>query len=125
MGPRPTQAAGDWSTYPRLIQASGVDYPKHCCALLIGGLQVDLDVESPVVVARRVVEDLTHPPHVGLPVDDQHCRSSGVGTGAHVVVLIEVAANDVLPALGRPPGAGIQLAEVVPAAPREQLHPAE
>ncbi len=51
------------------VLTSRVDHPYHRNALLVRGLQVDLDVEAPVVVTCGVVEDLPHPPHVGLPVD--------------------------------------------------------
>ena len=73
-----------------LVHAPGVDYAEHRRALLVGGLQVHLDVEAPVVVACRVVQDLPHPPHAGLPIDDQQRRAAGVGADAHVVVLVEV-----------------------------------
>src|SRR5687768_11095943 len=43
---------------PCSVLAAGVDQAQDDGALLVGGLQVDLDVEAPVVVARGVVEDL-------------------------------------------------------------------
>ena len=38
------------SSEGELVQAPGVDYAEHRGALLVGGLQVHLDVEAPVVV---------------------------------------------------------------------------
>ncbi len=86
------------------VLAAGVDEAENRCALLVGCLQIHLHVEAPVVVARRVVQDLPHPPQAGLPVDDLQRRAPGVGACAYVVVLVEVCAADLLPALGRPPG---------------------
>src|SRR5688500_17133214 len=49
-----------------LVLATGVDQPDDGGALLVGRLQVDLDVEAPVMITGRVVEDLPHPPDAGL-----------------------------------------------------------
>src|SRR5689334_7348318 len=61
---------------PRLHEA------EDGVALLVGGVQVDLDLEALVVVAGRVIEDLPHPPQPGPAlVPDQQRGAAGVGAG--------------------------------------------
>src|SRR6476646_7582570 len=105
------------------VQPTGADEPDDRRALLVGGLQVHFYVDAPVMVARRVVQDLSNPPHVGLPVDDQQRWAAGIGGGAHVVVLGEVLIPELYPTVGGPARVGVELTEVVPAPPCEELHP--
>src|SRR3712207_7183626 len=48
---------------PRSVPSAGVDQAEDDGALLVGRLQVDLDVEAPVVVPLGVVEDLRSEEH--------------------------------------------------------------
>src|SRR6478609_250298 len=54
-----------------LIHPPGIDDTDDRRTFLVRGLQVHFDVETPVVVACRVVQNLPDPPLTGLPVDDQ------------------------------------------------------
>src|SRR5688572_95825 len=71
-------------------------------ALFGGGGEVDLGTDPPVVVTRRVVEDLPHPPDLGFLVDEQARGAPGVGAGADLVVLGEVRVER-----GGPAGVGV------------------
>ena len=58
---------------------------------LVGGGQVDLGADAPVVVAGRVVEDLPDRPRVPAARSImQQRRAAGVRAGADLVVLVEV-----------------------------------
>ena len=52
----------------------------------VGGGQIDLGADAPVVVTGRVVEDLAQLPDAFLPsgarVEDDKGRAAGVGAGA-------------------------------------------
>src|SRR5579864_9168693 len=92
---------------------------------LVGGVQVDLRAEAPVVVAGRVVEDLARRPVVPVLLDDQQRGSAGVGTGADLAVGVEVRLQCLGPGVGVPAGLGVQLAQVLVTAQGGQLDPAE
>ena len=70
-GPGERAASGRSWAGARLVQPARVDQPEHGDPLLVGGFEVHLDVEAPVVVARRIVENLPNVPHLGGAVDDQ------------------------------------------------------
>src|SRR3954470_23159166 len=110
----PRRACEAWGGGSSVL-AAGVDEAQHHGPLLVGGLEVDLDVEAPVVVAGRVVQDLPYPPDAGLAlVPDDQRRAAGVRAGAELGVLGEVGLHHLAPPLGVPPGAAVELAEVVP-----------
>src|SRR4051812_37309825 len=67
------RACEAWKRAGSSVLAAGGDEAQHHGPLLVGGLEVALDVEAPVVVAGRVVQDLPYPPDAGLALvpDDQ------------------------------------------------------
>src|SRR5215831_11464106 len=95
------------------LELPDVGDPQHGRARRVRGREVDLGADPPVVVARRVVEDLPHRPAAGLLVDDEHGRTAGVGSGADLVVLGEVGLEGLLPGLRVPAGPAVQLAELL------------
>ena len=64
---------------------------------LVGGGEVDLGGEAPVVVAGRVVEDLPGHPPPGLLVEDQQSRTARVRAGADLGVFLEVGRERLAP----------------------------
>src|SRR3954452_9516909 len=74
-----------------------VGHPDDGGADLVGGGQVDLGGDAPVVVAGRVVEDLADHPALRLRLDDDHVGAAGVGAGADLVEVVEVRLQRVGP----------------------------
>ena len=78
-------------------------HPDHRGALLVGRVEVDLRADPPVVVAGRVVEDLSNPPGsvalLGEHVlgDDQQVRAARVRPGAELAVAVGIVLHGVGP----------------------------
>src|SRR5690606_33169541 len=92
---------------------------------LVGGGQVDLGPDAPVVVAVGVVEDLPHRPGLATLLDDQHGGGAGLRAGAEMVVLVEVVLDGLPPAGGVPAVGPVQLPQFDVGAAGGQLDPAE
>ena len=108
-----------------LERADGGD-PDDGLACVVRAAQIHLGGEPPVVVARRVVEDLAHPPDVRVGVvDDQHRGPASVGARADLAVLGEVGLQGIGPRVRVPARLLVELAELVPPAQRGEFHPAE
>src|SRR5690606_12192796 len=80
---------------------------KHELARVVARREVDARVDVPVVVVRRVVEDLAHLPRDGAARtgdlgDVKELRRAGLWTGPELFVLVEVRVEGLLPARGGP-----------------------
>src|SRR5450756_212502 len=103
---------GSWSSDPgrtawtRWSEPPGVGHEQRDLAALVARRDVYKRQDVPVVVAGGVVEQLADGParSVGAGVlgDDQQRGPAGVGPGAHLVVLVEVRIERVVPAVGIP-----------------------
>src|SRR5215467_16093813 len=102
---------GNWDA--ALLKLADVGDADHGGAGLVGGVQVDLRAEAPVVVAGRVVEDLARRPVVPMLLDDQQPGAAGVGAGGDLAVGVEVRLQRLGPGAGVPAVLDVQLAQVL------------
>src|SRR6478752_8509784 len=101
--------------------------PDDRPALLVGGREIDLRTDSPVVVPGRVGERLPHPPQTvpGVLVDLQQLRAARVRARAQLLVRVPVRVHRLAPGVLVPARVGVQLTQVADLVQSGQLHPAE
>src|SRR5580693_4374417 len=103
------------------LQLAHVGNAQHGRARLVAGGQVDHRVDAPVMVARRVVEDLPDGPAVETLVDDQQRGTASIRPGKNLVVHLEVRLDRVGPRGSIPPATRIQRSERIVVTKRGQL----